>query len=91
MSLDVIHDDANSRFSAIVDGHLCVIDYVLRDNTANFLHTGVPDAVGGRGSAGILTKFALEVARTKNWKVIPTCSYTAVYIQRHPEYSDLKI
>jgi len=47
--------------------------------------------VGGRGIAGILTKFALEVARTKNWKVIPTCSYTAVYIQRHPEYSDLKI
>jgi len=90
MSIDISHDVANSRFSANVDGHLCVIDYVLSGDTANFLHTGVPDAVGGRGIAGLMTKFALEFARNAGWKVKPTCSYTAVYLQRHPEYADLK-
>ena len=90
MNIDVIHDEGNKRFTSLVDGHLCVIDYALDDKTANFLHTGVPEAVGGRGIAAVLTKYALDIARAKNWKVIPTCSYTAVYFQRHPEYLDLK-
>lgn len=89
MSLDIIQDIQHSCFTAQVDGHRCVVDYVLKDNVMAITHTGVPDAVGGRGIAAEMTKFALEAARKAGFKVVPVCSYTVAYVRRHPEYSDI--
>jgi predicted GNAT family acetyltransferase len=52
-------------------------------------HTGVPNALGGRGLAAEITKFALDHARAQGWKVIPQCSYVAAFINKHPEYTAL--
>jgi predicted GNAT family acetyltransferase len=52
-------------------------------------HTGVPPEVGGRGIASALVQAALDVARAEGWKVVPACSYAAVWMQRHPDYLDL--
>mgnify|MGYP000689262369 CR=1 FL=1 len=89
MTLSVSHNQAGQCFEAMVDGHRCVVDYLLRDDVMTVTHTGVPDAVGGRGIAAELTKFVLEAATISGWKVIPACSYTAAYVRRHPEYSNL--
>ncbi|ETD67949.1 acetyltransferase [Pelistega indica] len=83
------HDEDAQVFTTEVDGHIAHIDYHLSGDTAAFLHTIVPDAIGGRGIAGKLTEFALNTAKGKGWKVIPSCSYTAAYVARHPEYNDL--
>jgi predicted GNAT family acetyltransferase len=66
-----------------------VLDYTVHDQLMTITHTGVPDALGGRGLAARLTKFALDHARGQHWKVVPRCSYAAVYIERHEEYADL--
>lgn len=87
--LAIAHDEPQGRFQADVDGHRCVLDYQLRDNTMIIQHTGVPDAVGGRGIAAALTRHALDTARKRGWLVLPLCSYAAVYIARHPDYQDL--
>ncbi|PRY99405.1 hypothetical protein BCM14_0850 [Jezberella montanilacus] len=89
MNQDISHDRLNSRFTTLVDGHACVLTYTLNGRTASFDHTGVPDAVGGRGIAAALTKFSLDTARDEGWQVIPRCSYVEIYIRRHPEYADL--
>ena len=89
MSLDIIQDIQHSCFTAQVDGHRCVVDYVLKDNVMAITHTGVPDAVGGRGIAAEMTKFALEAARKAGFKGVPVCSYTVAYVRRHPEYTDI--
>jgi len=89
MNLDITHDFTNSRFCTLVDGHLCVLTYLLNGKTASYDHTGVPEAVGGRGIAAALTKFALDTARKEGWKVVPRCSYVDIYIRRHPEYADV--
>ncbi|MCS3504222.1 GNAT family N-acetyltransferase [Achromobacter sp. JUb104] len=86
----VTHAPGQSRFTATVDGVLCVLDYQLQGNTMVIVHTGVPSPVGGRGIAAELTKFALESARSQGWKVRPVCSYAEVYMRRHPEYNDLR-
>ncbi|MGE8570079.1 hypothetical protein D3C85_134070 [compost metagenome] len=86
----VTQDPAQSRFTATVDGVLCVLDYQLQGDTMVIVHTGVPSPVGGRGIAAELTKFALDTARTQGWKVRPVCSYAEVYMRRHPEYNDLR-
>ena len=85
----VVHNEAQQRFEAMVDGWLCVADYQLRDDVAWLTHTGVPPAVGGRGIAAELVRVALEHARTRGWKVMPTCSYVAAYMRRHPQTQDL--
>jgi len=99
MTFDVTHDRTNRRFETHVEGQHCVLDYdVLDDNVLEYKRSGdtmiivhviVPDPVGGRGIAAALTKAALETARTEGWRVVPQCPYAAVYVQRHPMYSDL--
>lgn len=89
MDLHIEHDPAAGRFSTTVDGQTCELTYRLSGNTMTITHTGVPSAVGGRGIAAELAKTAFETARSNGWKVVPACSYAAVYAQRHPEYADL--
>ncbi len=89
MTHDIRHETDHPRFSFAVDGHLCVLDYQLKDAVMTITHTGVPTAVGGQGIAATLTQVALDTARQNKWRVVPTCSYAAVYIKRHPEYADL--
>ncbi|MBP7598552.1 MAG: GNAT family N-acetyltransferase [Pseudoxanthomonas sp.] len=86
---DVHHDPDARRLHTRVEGHEAELRYSLRDGRMVIDHTGVPDAIGGRGIAGILVKAALDLARARGWRVVPACSYSAAYVQRHPEYADL--
>jgi len=89
MSRDIRHNPEQQRFEHIEDGALCVLDYRLDGDTMTITHTGVPDAVGGRGIAADLSQKSLETARARGWKVRPLCSYVAHYISRHPQFQDL--
>lgn len=89
MGRAIEHNLEQHRFECIEDGVLCVLDYTLDNKQMTITHTGVPAAVGGRGIAAELTKYALDTAQTKGWKVRPVCSYAVAYIRRHPEYQPL--
>lgn len=89
MSTDVVHNVAANRFEAVVDGVLCVLEYDLHEGVMTITHTGVPDAVGGRGIAGALASAAFETARREHWRVVPACTYVEAWIKRHPEYANL--
>jgi predicted GNAT family acetyltransferase len=83
--IDVRHEAANSRFVATVDGLECVVDYRLHGSVADFVHTGVPPPLEGRGIAAALVAAALAWAQAAGLQVRPSCSYVARYMQRHPE------
>lgn len=83
------HNAPASRFETMVDGNLAVLEYRLEDGVMVITHTGVPEAIGGRGVAGQLTRHALDHARAAGWKVIPACTYAAAFFKRHGEYTDL--
>jgi predicted GNAT family acetyltransferase len=85
MSVQVTHNEARQRFETTVDGHLCVADYQKRGDVVWMTHTGVPQAVGGRGIAAELVRVALAWVEAQGLKVQPSCSYVAVYMRRHPE------
>ena len=61
----------------------------LLEDCMTITHTGVPEAVGGRGIASALATAAFDTARREHWRVVPACSYALVWIERHPEYADL--
>lgn len=83
------HDVAGKCFELRLESHRCVLDYTLNHNVMTITHTGVPSALGGRGLAAEITKFALDYAQSQGWRVIPQCSYVAAYIQKHPQYAPL--
>ena len=53
------------------------------------MHTEVPPAYEGRGIAAKLNIAALKYAKKEGFKVRSYCSYTTMYIERHPEYKVL--
>ena len=88
---EVRHNEADSRYEYLIDGKVVgVIDYQRRGDVINVLHTGVPTEYEGRGIAGAMTQGALDDCRARGLRVIPSCSYTAAYFRRHPEYADLR-
>lgn len=89
MTIEVAHDAVARRFQVVADGVVCVLDYRLRDGVMTITHTGVPEAVGGRGIAAALVREALDTARGEGWRVVPACSYAAAWIAHHPDYVDL--
>lgn len=90
MNIVITHNQDKSRFEALVEGLVSVVDYVMEsDNVLSVTHTGVPKELEGRGIAAQLTKSVLQYVRDKGLKIRPLCPYTAVYIEKHPEYKDL--
>jgi len=65
MSRAVEHNLAQQRFEWTEDGVLSVLDYRLQNGVMAITHTGVPEAVGGRGIAADLAKAALDPAGSK--------------------------
>lgn len=89
MEYNVTHNEEKSRFEAEVEGQIAMVDYYRQDNVFVVTHTGVPSRLEGRGIAAAMTKSMLDYIRSNKYKVRPICSYTRMYIQRHPEYEDL--
>ena len=52
-------------------------------------HTGVPDAITGRGVATALVRHAVEEFREKGITIIPHCSFVKAQAVKHPEWRDV--
>jgi len=88
--ITVTHRPEAHTFEAIVDGHRCVADYRIDGPIMHMHHTAVHPALEGRGIAAQLVQTALRWAREQGLRVNPSCSYVRVYMQRHPEWQDLR-
>jgi predicted GNAT family acetyltransferase len=92
MSSTQIADHAERRqYELTVDGRRAAhIAYRMRgEGTIELVHTEVEKEFEGKGLGSQIAKFALDDARSRGLKVIPTCSYIAGWIQKHPEYQGL--
>ena len=58
-------------------------------DTIELVHTEVEKEFEGQGLGSRIVKFALDDARARGLKVIPTCSYIAGWLKKHPEYEEL--
>jgi predicted GNAT family acetyltransferase len=81
----------NGRFELERDGQVAYLAYNLAGKVLQLIHTEVPEALRGKGMASALAQSALEWARDHDVKVDVICPAVAVYLRRHPEYSDLVI
>ncbi|MDE3165584.1 MAG: N-acetyltransferase [Acidobacteriota bacterium] len=86
---EVRHNEHLRRFEAGEAPHLAKLNYRMKDGALDLLHVEVPEQYQGQGLAGKLASTALEWARSKGVKVIPSCPYVKGYLAKHPEYADL--
>jgi predicted GNAT family acetyltransferase len=83
-------DEDAGRFEVPVEGAKAVLKFrKIDDRTLDYTSTVVPPEARGRGIAGKLVRHALDWARNGGYQVVPTCSYVARWIERHPDYQDL--
>ncbi|HZP68968.1 MAG TPA: GNAT family N-acetyltransferase [Pseudolabrys sp.] len=78
------------RFELDTDGHIAFSNYKRSDGLLTILHTEVPKALEGRGIGSALIRGVLDAARAQGLKVNPVCPFAKAYVERHPEYADLR-
>jgi predicted GNAT family acetyltransferase len=88
-AIQVTNNVAAHRFEAALDGEVAFAEYRRAPEGLVLPHTVVPPASEGHGVGGALARAALDYARAEGLKVLPTCSFMAGWISRHPEYAEL--
>ena len=78
------------RYEVHYDGELAgFAEYRVNGDTLELHHTEVDDRFEGKGLGSKLASGALDGARARGAKVVPTCSFIKGYIERHDQYADL--
>jgi uncharacterized protein len=87
MDIEVKHDEGAGKYYAVVDGFESVCEYgPAGEGRLNFFHTYVPPELRGRGVADELVRHALGDVLARGLKVVPSCWFVRVYIDRHEKY-----
>ena len=82
--------DGKGRYTASVDGHEAEMTYSKVGTSSIIIdHTGVPDALRGRGIGVALVRRGVEDARAEGRTIIPLCPFAKAMIARHAEWQDV--
>ncbi|HYG86679.1 MAG TPA: GNAT family N-acetyltransferase [Azospirillum sp.] len=77
------------RFELEIGGQIVFANY-RRDGATLYLpYVEAPPSLRGTGAAGRLMQGVMEIVRSKGLKVVPICSYAALWLRRHREHHDL--
>lgn len=85
----VTKNEAKNRYEIKVGDQLAGFsEYQEHDDYTDLVHTEVLEGFDNRGLAGTLTREALSDIVSSGRKVVPSCSYVAHYVQKHPEFQE---
>ncbi|MGB6350105.1 MAG: GNAT family N-acetyltransferase [Pseudolabrys sp.] len=90
MASNVRDNRERHRFELDADGHIAFSNYKRSDGVLTILHTEVPKELEGHGVGSVLVRGVLDTARAEGLKVVPICPFVKAYMDRHPEYADLR-
>jgi len=84
--INLIDNKAAYNFELWIEGRKAFIQYKKTGDDIYILHTEVPKELEGKGVAAALVEKTLRYLDEHQYRLIPLCSYTQHFIQRHPEW-----
>jgi predicted GNAT family acetyltransferase len=81
----VADDSRHSRFLLVQDGAEAELTYRRVGKRLVLVHTGVPEALEGRGIGGRLVAAAAEEARRDGLTLVPHCPFARRWLENHPD------
>jgi predicted GNAT family acetyltransferase len=85
----VIDNTARQRFELTEQGLTAFADYHIQGGVIVVPHVESPIPLRGKGTAGRLMEGLVAHVRARGLKIVPSCPYAALWLQRHPEHADL--
>ncbi|GEA61086.1 N-acetyltransferase [Vibrio comitans NBRC 102076] len=86
----MINDKENQQFRVSLGGdYFAVAKYSLQGNVMTIYSTRVPDELQGKGYGKVMMEAILPEIEKQGFKVIPTCSYVAHYLNRNNQWQHL--
>ncbi len=86
---EVLNDKQSSRFVMTVNGYDVYLLYAEDKETIDLYSTFTPQELRGQGLAEKVVRFALDYAKEKHLKIIPTCWYVKKFVDKHSEFQYL--
>jgi predicted GNAT family acetyltransferase len=80
-----ILNEAEGRFELVEDGVLAELTFRRNGSRLVLVHTGVPDALEGRGIGGRLVRAAVDHAIAEGLTIVPRCPFARSWLERHPD------
>ena len=90
--MDILSAETGSkgRYYTVVEGHEAEVTYSRASPQLVIVdHTGVPDALRGKGVGQALATYAVEAARKGGWKIMPLCPFFRAQALRHQDWHDV--
>lgn len=84
--MEIINNTKQKQFEVFVDDHKAELVYRFRKKTIFFMHTFVPEEIGGQGIASKLAATALTYAKENGYQIAVLCPFVAAYVKKHPEW-----
>lgn len=82
--------ETKGRYLARLDGHEAELTYSRAGSGMIIIdHTGVPDALRGRGVGEALVERGVLDARVEGRRIVPLCPFARAQIARRPEWQDV--
>jgi len=78
-------------YMKLPDGSKAYIKYSVENGVMKLISTYTPPQHRGKGIAGVLMRYALDMARKNNWLIEPICSYAIHYFMKNPGERDLLV
>jgi len=85
----VVDNSQRSRFELAEAGLTAFANYHRKGAELIVSHVESPPALRGKGTAARLMEGIVTIAREKNLKIVPLCSYAALWFRRHPDRGDV--
>jgi predicted GNAT family acetyltransferase len=81
---------SKGRYVMRVEGREAEMTYSRAGEASLIIdHTGVPEALRGRGLGEALVRRGVEDARAEGRSIMPLCPFAKAQFDRHPEWQDV--